>query len=237
MDQLLRTSSPGSPEFIPSPGGCVPAALSLPIACVCVRSCVACHAQLPAEEREEEALPNWRKGAKSSRSRKCGSGPGSSSHSPLAGVMFRSIQIMYRKVPRGLGIINVSMMAGRHVLGMPWAAGDGPLVWTLSADRIALAPGFQTFWIWEPPAPSPMQESIQLIQILFCSWHLSFLFKLDVKSATMSLCTQIGTAPPREQRWLRLCVHVAFWWHRPEKIRHNTAAVVERDSPVAVRNP
>lgn len=106
-------------------------ALPLPIACVFVRSCVARHAQLPVEERGEEDLPDWREGAKSSRSRKCGSRPGSSSHEPLAGVMFRSVQIMYVQVPSGLGVINVSMMAGAPVLGMPWAAGQDPRVQTL----------------------------------------------------------------------------------------------------------
>lgn len=71
------------------------------------------------------------KGAKSSRSRKRGSRPRSLSQEPLAGVMFRSIQIMYVMVPRGLGIVNISVMAGRHVLGMPWAAGQDPRVQTL----------------------------------------------------------------------------------------------------------
>lgn len=28
--------------------------------------------------------------------------------------------------------------------------------------------------------------------------------------------------PLREQQGLMLCVHIAFWLHRPEKISHNT---------------
>lgn len=64
VDQLLQTSSHGSPEFIPSRGSClhaghVPACSMYVGSFVC---CLSCSVQV--EERQEEAFPNWRKVAK-----------------------------------------------------------------------------------------------------------------------------------------------------------------------------